>query len=99
MRDPDLEDLVTTVHLVGSGLKARGLRPAAARAPCSGSTAARIRSTGSTGTSGCVLAVRPDGRGQERDNAEELELKAKLEKELPIEQDLTRWFAFFDAPL
>jgi hypothetical protein len=29
--------------------------------------------------------------------SEELELKAKLEKELPVEQDLTRWV--FDSPL
>ena len=41
----------------------------------------------------------PTGEDQERDNAEELELKAKLEPELPIEQDLSRWFAVFDAPL
>ncbi len=37
--------------------------------------------------------------GQERDNAEELELKAKLERELPIEPDLTKWLALFDAPI
>jgi hypothetical protein len=30
-------------------------------------------------------------------NAEELELKAKLENELPIEQDLSRWFALYGA--
>ena len=41
----------------------------------------------------------PKGEGKERDNAEELELKAKLEQELPIEQDLTRWFGVFDAPV
>jgi hypothetical protein len=41
----------------------------------------------------------PTGEDQERDNAEELELKAKLEPELPVEQDLTRWFGVFDAPL
>ena len=41
----------------------------------------------------------PTGEGQERDNAEELELKAKLEKELPIEQDLTKWLALYDAPI
>ena len=35
----------------------------------------------------------PTGEGQNRDNATELELKAKLEEELPIEQDLTRWLA------
>jgi hypothetical protein len=36
---------------------------------------------------------------QKRDNAYELELKAKLEPELPVEQDLTRWLALFDAPV
>src|SRR5437667_1745640 len=41
----------------------------------------------------------PTGEGKERDNAEELELKAKMEKELPVEQDLTRWLALFDAPI
>ena len=34
-----------------------------------------------------------------RDNAKELELKSQLEKELPVEQDLTRWLALFDAPV
>jgi hypothetical protein len=41
----------------------------------------------------------PTGKDQERDNAEELELKAKLERELPIEPDLSRWFGMFDAPV
>ena len=41
----------------------------------------------------------PTGEEKQRDNAEELELKAKLEGELPFEQDLTRWLALFDAPL
>ena len=41
----------------------------------------------------------PKGEDKERDNAEELELKAKLERELPVEQDLSRWFAVFDAPV
>ncbi len=36
---------------------------------------------------------------KERDNATELELKAKLEPELPIEPDLSRWLALFDAPI
>ena len=41
----------------------------------------------------------PTGEKQERDNARELQLKAQLEKELPVEQDLTKWFALFDAPM
>jgi hypothetical protein len=41
----------------------------------------------------------PTGEKQERDNAHELELKAKLEHELPIEPDLTKWLGLFDAPI
>ena len=41
----------------------------------------------------------PTGEDKKRDNAEELELKAKLDGELPIEQDLTAWFGLFDAPI
>jgi hypothetical protein len=41
----------------------------------------------------------PTGKEQERDNARELELKAKLEPELPIEPDLSRWLGLFDSPI
>jgi hypothetical protein len=41
----------------------------------------------------------PTGEKNERDNAEEMELKAKLEPELPVEPDLSRWLALFDAPI
>jgi hypothetical protein len=41
----------------------------------------------------------PTGAKQERDNAQELELKAKLEPELPVEPDLSKWLALFDAPI
>ena len=48
----------------------------------------RVRS-GSTGSSFSSFAF----------SSSSSELKAKLEKELPIEQDLTRWLALFDAPI
>ena len=41
----------------------------------------------------------PTGEKQERDNARELSLKAQLEKELPVEQDLSKWLALYDAPI
>jgi len=40
-----------------------------------------------------------DGEKQQRDNAKEMELKAKLEPELPIEPDLSKWLGLFDAPI
>jgi hypothetical protein len=99
VRDPQLEDQVTTVHAVAQGLEEQGFGPQL--------LAAVFRFEGGNHPVYFVYGYKrgafwpfvPTGEGQERDNAEELELKAKLEGELPIEQDLTRWFGVFDAPL
>ena len=102
VRDPDFEDLVTTVHLVGSELQARGFGPQllAAVFPFEGGGFDQKRVYWIYGYKrGAFWPFVPTGKEQERDNAEELELKAKLEKEMPIEQDLTRWFGVFGAPV
>jgi hypothetical protein len=39
------------------------------------------------------------GGRQERDNEAELRLKSQLERELPFEADLGRWFPLWDVPL
>jgi hypothetical protein len=99
IRDDDLEDLVTTVHLIGSELATRGFGEQL--------LAAAFKFTGGKlpvlwiygYKRGAFWPFVPVGEGQERDNAEELELKAKLEKELPIEPELSRWFGLFGAPL
>ena len=100
VEDPDLEDLVTTVHLIGSELKSRGFG--------SQLLASIFKFEDRDGgrvfwiygyKRGAFWPFAPTGEGQERDNAKELQLKAKLERELPIEPDLSRWFAMFDAPL
>ncbi len=99
VEDRDFEDLVATVHLVGSELQARGFGPQL--------LAALFRFEGGKHPVYFVYGYKrgafwpfvPTGKDKERDNSEELELKAKLEEELPIEQDLTRWLALFDAPV
>jgi hypothetical protein len=99
IEDPDFEDLVTTVHLVTSELQSRGFGPQL--------LASIFRFEGGkhpvyfiySYKRGAFWPFVPTGKDQERDNAEELELKAKLEKELPIEQDISRWFGMFNAPL
>jgi hypothetical protein len=99
VKDQDLEDLVTAVNLIASELKARGFGGQL--------LAAIFRFDGGKQPVYWIYGFKrnafwpfvPTGKDQERDNAEELELKAKLEKELPIEQDLTRWLALFDAPV
>ena len=99
VRDGDFEDLVTTVHLIASELAARGFSEQllAAAFRFEGGKRPVILIYGYK--RGAFWPFIPTGDGQERDNAEELELKAKLEKELPIEPDLGRWFGLFDAPL
>jgi hypothetical protein len=99
VRDPDLEDQVTTIHAVAQGLEEQGFG--------SQLLAAVFKFDGGKHPvywiygykRGAFWPFVPTGEDQKRDNAEELELKAKLEKELPVEQDLSRWFGVFDAPL
>jgi hypothetical protein len=98
VRDPDIEDLVTTTHLVASELEDAGFGPQLLCAPF------RFEGGGKTvywiyGFKNRAFWPFVPKTGQERDNAEELELKAKLEKELPIEPDLTKWLALYDAPI
>jgi hypothetical protein len=101
VRDADLEDQVTTVHAVAQGLQEAGFGEQL--------LAAAFKFEPKFGDGGPVYWIYGFKRGafwpfvpkgeKERDNAEELELKAKLEKELPIEPDLSRWFGIFDAPV
>jgi hypothetical protein len=99
VRDPELEDQVTTIHAVAQGLEEQGFG--------SQLLAAVFKFEGGKHPVYWVYGYKrgafwpfvPTGEDQKRDNAEELELKAKLEKELPVEQDLTRWFGVFDSPL
>jgi hypothetical protein len=98
IRDPDLEDLVTTVHTLATELTAQGFG--------SQLLASIFKFDGGEKPvywiygfkRGAFWPFIPAGE-HKRDNATELELKAKLERELPIEQDLTRWLALFNAPV
>lgn len=98
VRDDELEDLVTTVHLVSSELIARGFGEQL--------LASIFRFDGEAHPVYWIYAYKrgafypfvPTGE-QERDNARELELKAKLEGELPIEEDISRWFGLYGSPV
>jgi hypothetical protein len=101
VRDADLEDQVTTVHAVAQGLQEAGFGEQL--------LAAAFKFEPKFGEGKDVYWVYGYKQGafwpfvptgdKERDNAEEMELKAKLDGELPIEPDLSRWFGLFDAPL
>jgi PspAB-like protein len=98
VRDWDFEDVVTTAHAVASELTAQGFGDRL--------LAAAFRFDGDEHPVYWIYGFKLGTfwpfvplDDEKRDNARELELKAKLEKELPIEQDLTRWLALFDAPI
>jgi hypothetical protein len=98
VRDPDFEDLVGAAHAVASELTAQGFGPQL--------LAAAFRFDGGAHPVYWIYGFKPGtwwpfvpSGENKRDNATELELKAKLENELPVEPDLTRWLALFDSPI
>jgi hypothetical protein len=99
VHDPELEDQVTAVHAVADEFTERGFGGQL--------LAAAFRFEGGDRPVYWIYGFKrgtwwpfvPAGEKQERDNARELQLKAQLEKELPVEQDLSRWLALYDAPI
>jgi hypothetical protein len=97
--DPDMEDLVTSVHLVNSTLEQHGFGP---QLLCS------VFGFEAPGAKRCHLvylykrgSFYPFAplEGERRDNELELRVRAILGTELPVEQDLARWFALWGLPL
>jgi hypothetical protein len=99
VRDSDFEGLVATVHLIGSELQSRGFGERLLAAIFRFEKKEQPVYWVYGYKRGAFWPFVPTGKEKERDNAEELDLKAKLEGELPIEQDLSAWFGLFDAPL
>ena len=96
--DPDLEDLVTTTHVVSQSMEERGFSE---RLLC-----AVFGFTGEDGPVDLVYAYKrgtfypfAPRDGKRRDNALELRLQAALAAELPIEPELERWYPVWDAPV
>lgn len=98
VHDDDLEDLVGSAHTLAAELTAKGFG--------SQLLAAIFKFDGYEHPVYWIYGFKrgawwpfvPIGESK-RDNAKELELKSQLEDELPVEQDLTRWLALFDAPV
>ena len=48
---------------------------------------------------GAFYPFVPAGGDQQRDNERELVLKAQMSSELPVEQELDRWFPLWGIPI
>ena len=99
LADPEMEDLVTSAHLVNSTLEQYGFGP---QLLCS---VFGFRDEGGRRfylvylyKRGSFYPFAPLG-GERRDNELELRVKATLGGDLPIEPELARWFALWGLPL
>lgn len=99
LQDPDFQELVSTIHLVSLNLQDRGfadqLLAAVFKFLDHGEPVYWVYNY----KRGSFYAFVPRGESHDRDNALELRLKAAMEKELPMEQELERWYALWGIPL
>lgn len=98
--DDSFEDLVSTVHLVSQTIEEQGfseqlLCSVFGFSPTEGSGVVHFVYGYKRGT---FYPFVPQGENT-RDNATELRLKAALERELPIEPELERWYPVWGAPI
>lgn len=98
LRDPDLEDLVGAVHLVNASLEDREF---GSQLLCS------VFAFGVEQRSAFLVYLYKRGTfypfapiaAEHRDNELELRLRGILENDLPIESDLSRWYALWGVPI
>jgi hypothetical protein len=99
LRDPDFDDLVVSLNTISTELQGGGygdrLLAAVFAFEDKGKRAYFIYNF----KRGAFYPFVPAGGQQQRDSEHELRLKAQLEKELPMEQELARWFPLWEIPL
>jgi hypothetical protein len=100
LSDPDFEDLVVGINAVNSALKDGGYgdRTLAAVFPFSDARGGRVHWIYNIKRAAFYPFV-PAAGDKKRDNEAELRLKAQIGADLPVEQDLSRWFGLWDIPL
>lgn len=99
-RDPDLPALVTDLHAVNTTLADAGFGPALLCTVIGFTNASHDRRLGLVYLfkRGTVYPFAPTGPNR-RDTALELQIRAELGTDIPIEADLARWFPIWDAPV
>jgi hypothetical protein len=101
LRDKDFEDLVVGINAVSTALEGGGYGERILCAVFAFEETASKRPVYwiYNYKRGAFYPFVPAGTGQQRDNESELRLKAKMGPELPIEQELERWFPLWDIPI
>jgi len=102
--DPDIEDLVTRVHLANSSLTDAGWGP---QLLCSVFGFRPVDGASPDAKAFYLVYLYKRGSfypfapltGERRDNELELRIKAIVGSDLPFEPDLSRWFPLWDLPV
>ncbi len=100
LSDPEFEDLVVGLNAVNGALRDGGYadRVLCAVFPFKDAEGRDVHWIYNVKRATYYPFVPAPG-DQQRDNARELQLKAQLESDLPIEADLARWFPLWEVPL
>jgi hypothetical protein len=98
LRDDDFEDLVVSVNVVSSQLEGGGYGDRLLAAVFAFEEEGRPIYFIYNFKRGAYYPFVPAGERQ-RNNERELQLKAQLETDLPMEQELERWYPLWEIPL
>ena len=98
LNDPDFEDLVVALNLVSSQLQAGGYGDRLLAAVFAFEERGRPLYFIYNFKRGAYYPFVPAGE-KSRDSERELQLRAQVASELPIEQELERWFPLWEIPL
>jgi hypothetical protein len=99
LRDPDVEDLVVGVNAVSDALAVGGYADRVLCAVFAFKDGAQPVYLIYNYKRGTWYPFVPAPGHQQRSNERELQLKAKLDRELPIEPELERWFPLWGIPI
>ena len=112
LRDPDFDDLVVSLNTISTELQGGGYGDRLLATVFSFEDGRAKHSASMPNPSGgrrvyfiynfkrgAFYPFVPSGGEQQRDTERELRLKAQLARELPFEEETTRWFPLWEIPL
>jgi hypothetical protein len=99
LRDDDFEDLVVAINTIASALETGGYGDRVLAAVFAFEEEGRPIYFIYNFKRGYFYPFVPAPGEQKRNNERELQLKAQIGNELPIEPEMSRWFPLWDIPL
>jgi hypothetical protein len=99
LEDAEFEDLVATIHMISLTLQEHGYSDQLLAAVFKFLDNRQPVYWIYNFKRGTFYPFVPSGKGRERDNNKELRLRAVMEKEMPLEPELERWYPVWDSPV